>query len=430
LLPPGITEEEVVDSVLRAGGAEALARFHHHLHRLTQRGLLLRSAHAGGERLATLVPISPGFTFSPTGVQAEMPYLLSRFAYLRREGGEMVLESPRAHARLILKDERAAALVCCLGRAATAAELAGRVPGLTAEAAAGVLTLLAAAGMVQQTGGGIPAEDERPELQTWEFHDLLFHARSRVGRHDGPMGGTFRFVGRLDQPPALKPAGAGETHALFRPDLAALAHEDVPLTRVLEGRNSVRRYAPQAITDCQLGEFLYRVARAREYHEYSVDTPRGPVRLASAPRPYPVGGGLYELEVYAVVRSCAGLAPGLYHYQPLEHRLGRISGATAEVEELLQGASEATGIASDSLQVLLILTARFGRIAWKYSSIAYALTLKHVGVVYQTMYLVATAMGLAPCAVGCGDADVFARAAGTDYYSETSVGEFLLGSKE
>jgi hypothetical protein len=50
-----------------------------------------------------------------------------------------------------------------------------------------------------------------------------------------------------------------------------------------------------------------------------------------------------------------------------------------------------------------------------------------LGVLFQTMYLTATAMGLAPCAVG-GDADLFARAAGTDYYAETSVGEFLLGN--
>ena len=57
------------------------------------------------------------------------------------------------------------------------------------------------------------------------------------------------------------------------------------------------------------------------------------------------------------------------------------------------------------------------------------LTLKHVGVVIQTMYLAATAMGLGPCAVGCGDADLFGRAAGTDYFAETSVGEFLLGSE-
>jgi len=38
-------------------------------------------------------------------------------------------------------------------------------------------------------------------------------------------------------------------------------------------------------------------------------------------------------------------------------------------------------------------------------------------------------MGLAPRAVEGGDADLFARAAGTDYCAETSVGEFLLGSQ-
>jgi SagB-type dehydrogenase family enzyme len=77
----------------------------------------------------------------------------------------------------------------------------------------------------------------------------------------------------------------------------------------------------------------------------------------------------------------------------------------------------------------VILAARFRRLAWKYASIACALTLKHVGVVYQTMDLVATAMHLAPCALGGGDSDLFARVAGIDYYEESSVNEFLLGSR-
>ncbi|XWK88661.1 MAG: hypothetical protein U7127_00945 [Phormidium sp.] len=39
-------------------------------------------------------------------------------------------------------------------------------------------------------------------------------------------------------------------------------------------------------------------------------------------------------------------------------------------------------------------------------------------------------MDLAPCAIAYGDADLFAAAVGTDYYAETSVGEFILGSKQ
>jgi hypothetical protein len=45
------------------------------------------------------------------------------------------------------------------------------------------------------------------------------------------------------------------------------------------------------------------------------------------------------------------------------------------------------------------------------------------------MYLVATALGLAPCALGGGNSDAFAAAAGTDYYAESTVGEFVLGSR-
>jgi SagB-type dehydrogenase family enzyme len=97
------------------------------------------------------------------------------------------------------------------------------------------------------------------------------------------------------------------------------------------------------------------------------------------------------------------------------------------VTDSAEDAAGSTATPVGTLQVLLILAARFPCLAWKYESIAYALTLKHVGVLYQTRYLAATAMGLAACAIGGGDADLFARAAGTDYYAETSVGEFLLG---
>jgi SagB-type dehydrogenase family enzyme len=191
----------------------------------------------------------------------------------------------------------------------------------------------------------------------------------------------------------------------------------------------VREYAAEPITVEQLGEFLYRTVRVKARREEEIETGRGTVRMEFTSRPYPAGGSLHELEVYPLVNACRGLEPGLYRYDPLRHRLGWVSERTREPEQLLREAAWATGMDPTRVQVLLILAARFPRVSWKYSTLAYALTLKHVGVVYQTMYLTATAMGLAPCAVGVGNADVFARVAGTDYYAETSVGEFLLGSR-
>jgi SagB-type dehydrogenase family enzyme len=79
-------------------------------------------------------------------------------------------------------------------------------------------------------------------------------------------------------------------------------------------------------------------------------------------------------------------------------------------------------------KVLIVIAARFQRVSWKYESIAYSLILKNVGVLLQTMYLIATSMDLAACALGGGDSEEFAKLAGLDPLVETSVGEFVLGS--
>jgi SagB-type dehydrogenase family enzyme len=422
--PPGETEDRLAELV-RAGGAGTLARWFYYLERLSQRGHICNCVQLNGTRLATSVAVSPSSGTGPLRAAYDRRYVLSRFAYLRRDGSAIVLESPRARARVVLQDCRAAALVALLATPACAEELAGRIGGLPVEAVAGVLTLMLRAGLLDEAG-----TEEDPALQTWEFHDALFHARSRLGRSDAPRGGTYRLAGQIPPPPAVKPAPAGETRELERPDLARLERDDPPLAWVQERRRSIREFdAVRPITDQQLGEFLFRVARVKDCWQREVDTDLSPVRMDFASRPYPAGGGLYELEVYAAVNACAGLDRGLYHYDAVRHQLTRLCGRTAEVAGLLRDAAESTAVPEGELQVLLILAARFPRVAWKYESIAYALTLKNVGVVFQTMYLAATAMGLAPCAVGCGDAELFARAAGTSPHTETSVGEFLLGSQ-
>jgi SagB-type dehydrogenase family enzyme len=416
--------------VLRSGGSDALARWYHHLGQLARRGVLVFSVCAGGERLATLVPLAPAFALPVARANADRACVLSRFAYLRRAGAEMVLESPLTAAHVVLHDGRAAALVHALARPGTAAEVVTRVSGLPAEVGTQLLALLRGAGMLSEVDDrGTAAEDVNAALISWEFPDLLFHVRSREGRCDSPLGGVYPLAGVVNPPPALKPVTASEQVELYRPDLERLQREDPPLAQVQERRRSVREYGEQPMSARQLGEFLYRVARVRDRREVEVDTPQGGVRLEITSRPYPSGGALYELELYPVVRRCTNLSPGLYHYDPLHHRLGRVCEPTAEVEQLWSDAARATGVEPESIQVLLILTARFQRLAWKYAGLAYALILKHVGVVYQTMYLAATAMGLAPCAVGGGNADLFVRALGSDYYAETSVGEFLLGSR-
>jgi len=255
----------------------------------------------------------------------------------------------------------------------------------------------------------------------WDFHDLLFHSRSRMGRHDNEVGGTYRFLSRIPPQPAIKQAGRSSVIPLFRPDMDRLCLADPPLAAVMEKRTSIREYGEHPITAAQLGEFLYRCARVKGV--YSCGETGEFTR-----RPYPGAGASYELELYLTIEQCAGLAPGFYWYDPLNHALSLIREANQNTEQLLFDANQSMG-GSERPQVLITLAARFQRVSWKYQSLAYSLILKDVGVMYAMMYLVATAMNLAPCALGAGDSDLFLKVSGTDYLQETSVGEFMLGSR-
>jgi SagB-type dehydrogenase family enzyme len=414
----GAAENDLIGGVLADEGPRAAARLGFYLRGLGGQGLLQRSAWSQGRRLATLVPARPGVAARPA---AEGRYVLSRFAYLHVEDRRAVLESPRASARLLLEDPRAAAVVLALFRPLTLDELSARNPGLPAAA---LLGLLAGGGMaVEVERDGVSCEDSDPALRSWEFHDLLFHERSRRREH---AGATFRFLGEFPQPGPRPPAHAGPSIDLSRPDPEALRRTDPPFAAVQDARRSRREYRSR-LNVRELGEFLYRTNRVTGEERVGEPTECGPVELEIARRPYPAAGALYELELYVAAASCEGLEHGMYHHDPLRHGLTRIAADAEHVDALLADAAAGAAMAADRLQVLIVIAARVPRLAWKYAGIAYAAVLKDAGVLLDTMYLAATAMGLSPCAVGGGDCDRFARATGLRSVEETSVGEFLLG---
>jgi SagB-type dehydrogenase family enzyme len=375
--------------------------------------LFVRTVTVDGAELVRLEPTAREISAEPVPVDGAARVRLSRFAFCRSRDGVLVLESPLATVRCVLLHRRARELVTELGAVHAAADLAE--PDL--------LGVLVGARLVEVAGpDGEFASDAEPRLRQWDFHDLLFHSRARVGRYDDPIGGVYPYVGEIEALPSVKPPPDGPSIALDRPTLDDVTADDPGLTVALEGRRTFRQYGPEPMTARQLGEFLYRVARVR-VHRVDADGPSADI----VGKPYPTGGSSYELELYVTVRRCAGLDPAIYYYDPVGHRLIRVNDDAAIRSRMLAVAVNATGGEAEP-DVLITMTSRFPRVAWKYKGIAYATTLRHTGVLYQTMYLVATAMRLAPCGIGIGDADLSARAFGLDYLSESSVGDFLLGS--
>lgn len=417
----GATEEDLSNLLLEADSVSELPKFYYYLQKFINLGMICHTVVCEGYPLATRFPIYPDQKLQFTDIAIDQKYVLSRFAYSHKEQEQLVLASPLVSAQVILANWQGAAVVAELSKPQTCLELCTTIPGISQQIMQLFLSLLLSTEMLSEVNVDGKAEEEtNKNLISWEFHDLLFHCRHRNGKHSYPSGKTFRFLDKLEQPPLAKPKMSNDTIELYKPDLQKLKEEDYSFTWVLEERQSIRNYKDEPITDRQLGEFLYRSARNKRIvsKDYAQCTHR----------PYANGGGRYELELYTIVNTCQNIASGIYHYCPQEHQLSRLTGKSSYVEMLLKDAYFATSKFSMP-QVLFVYAARFTRIAWVYESIAYSLILKDVGCLQQTMYLVATAMNLAPCAVGSGNSDLFAAAVGTDFYEETSVGEFILGSK-
>ncbi|TVQ43041.1 MAG: SagB/ThcOx family dehydrogenase [Gloeocapsa sp. DLM2.Bin57] len=405
----GITVSELRELILATEDPSELVKFNLELQKLLNQGWLTQAVLP----LAKAISMTDSYQFQDQIIPTQALFTLSRFAYLHQVAGEMLLESPLSPTKIILLDWRATALISQLSQPQNCTTLSLAIPGITETLAQEFLSLLLTTQM-------LTTESEKPPLVFWEFHDLLFHSRSRLGSHNHPMGATYRFQDNLKPLPALKPSRGEKKINLFTPNLDCLLNTDISLSEALESRKSLRKYGKTAITVEQLGEFLYRTARVKEI----INTELGQLSR----RIYPGGGKIYELEIYPVINTCQNLESGLYYYHPGEHQLTKITPINHDIEALLTSAWLASG-QQDRPQILLIITARFGRIYWKYQGFVYALILKHVGVLYQNFYLVATAMNLAPCALGVGNGELFAQATGIDYYQESSVGEFMLGSR-
>lgn len=441
-LGEGASRHEMAAEVLAADGGRSLWRLYYHLTELEARGLLEHIAFLGPRPLAVFRPLGEAGWRRPCPehdpVNRRRRYVLSSFALLHRKERRVVVESPLGMGTVILEDPLSIAAVTRLLDAADLGDvLAGlpSPPGVSHDeltgAAEEILQLLSDARVLTfLTEDGTLREDADPDLGLWAFHDLYFHNRSRFGRHDGPFGGRFRHVGRLSPPPAVKPASGGQRIKLARPDLAAIHAQEPSLGEVMEERSSVKTYSTQPLRLEQLATFLYRVGRIKATDSFEVSSPDGKdhATYEVTSRPYPAGGRAHETELYLAIGSCEGIDPGLYRYDPLLHELEEVRPFDPSVEALLAYTCTAAGIAKPP-PVLIVLTARFARVSWKYDAIAYATILKHVGVLYELMYLVATSMRLAPCALGSGSSDLFAEAAGLDALVEASVGEFMLGPR-
>lgn len=327
-------------------------------------------------------------------------YRRSPFLLAGWEGSDVILTECNSLRRFRV-DERLVGLLGRLERWRTVGEVAP--DGLVSVED---LERLHAIGVVERSDSSM---NDEQSAQVWNPFDLVVHRQQNTG---GEMD-----HGPSDPPPpaAFKSRPSGRVAAL--PPARSLPAR---LDEVLNTRRSIRAYSSSPLDLEDLSTLLHHSARVMKV----IDDPRLGQQVF---RPYPTGGARSELELYVVANDVAGLEPGAHWYDPRAHDLVQLRSRDDDQQRLNRSVHDATGGLPRDPQAVVLVTAVFARVMWKYQGIALGLIHRDVGCLYQTLYLVATALGLAPCAVGAGPELANARWLGLDPLVESQVGCFLVG---
>lgn len=156
----------------------------------------------------------------------------------------------------------------------------------------------------------------------------------------------------------------------------------VSVEEALLKRRSVRDYRDEPLTLEEVSQVLWAAQ--------GVTDPRG-FRTA------PSAGATYPLETYLVVGRVEGLAPGLYHYDPAEHRLIRLNDQDLRAE--LAAAALGQGWVKKAA-VDIVFAAVYKRTTQRYGNRGIRYVHMEVGHAGQNVYLEAVALGLGTVVIG------------------------------
>ena len=362
-----------------------------------------------GTTLLSLSP-SPEDSAFKGDMEAGKTYRLNRYAFMRREEDHLLLESPLTPCRIAVYNGKLAEMLhqLCSG---LSFDIAG-------EDVQFFLAVLLALGMAEPE----VKQNKVDPMDFWQFHDLLFYSRTLNGRHVYPLGGTYRFQGKRSSLSPIRDSVSDDIIELPEPSGTLAERLRLPLSDALGSRTSKREFSDGPLTLEEIGAFLHTAARVKEI---MVD-PKHDDKITM--RPSPGGGARHALEIYPLIRRCTGIDPGAYRYDSLNHRLEKVAANQTGLEEMLEE-NPHEFIGRETPQVTLNISARIGRTAWKYASIAYKIVNQDMGCLYQTFYLVATALGLSPCALGSVDTEQLGKVLGINWREEPFIGAFTLGKK-
>lgn len=194
----------------------------------------------------------------------------------------------------------------------------------------------------------------------------------------------------LPQPPMEQPKKTESVISLPKDFRSVIRKTDI--LDIMTERKSHRKYKQDDLTLTELSFLLWSTQGVKKVI--------GNRKKASL-RTVPSAGARHPLETYLFINQVEGLAPGLYHYLPLEHELEYLRAAGEQKEQLTKALcdQEFAGTAP----VAFVWSVVPYRCEWRYGTKAQKYTLLDAGHVCQNLYLACEAINCGVCAIGAYD---------------------------
>jgi len=212
----------------------------------------------------------------------------------------------------------------------------------------------------------------------------------------------------LPPPPLQKPYPTqAELIDLVAPDDFQVGK--TPLLEVIRSRKSHRAYTQAFLSLEELSFLMWATQGIREV------SPNGKYTK----RTVPSGGARHSFETYLLVNRVERLAPGLYRYLPIEHKLLFLRPVDNLAEQVSAGCRDQKFVGNAA--VVFVWTTLPYRAEWRYGLVAHKMIAMDAGHVCQNLYLACGAIGAGTCAVDAYNQDKMDALVGVDGEDEFVV---------
>jgi SagB-type dehydrogenase family enzyme len=204
----------------------------------------------------------------------------------------------------------------------------------------------------------------------------------------------------VTQPPLELPY-PGSASLINLPEPEDVQMPAMTVRTAIEKRQTLRRYAPQALSTEELSFLLWCTQGVKQV------TPR-PVTL----RTVPSAGARHAFETYLLVNRTDSVNPGLYRYIALQHSLLELNLSPQIVDEVTHACFDQEMIRTSA--VTFIWVAVVERMSWRYGERGYRYLHLDAGHVCQNLYLAAENIDCGVCAIAAYNDDQLNEALGLD----------------